>query len=452
MLREKLQTEKNLKDRTQHSVDTIMEMVSVCVNNTYFQFGGDFYKQVKGMAMGSPLSPVLCNIYLEYLEQKAIESFEPKPRVFLRYVDDIYLEWQQDTRPVEELLQHFNNQCEETKFTIEKEENDCLPFLDVRVKRKNNKIVTEVYRKPTDSGLILQYDSNHPLTVKKGLVNTLLHRATTHCSNVSIYNDEIKKVEAILLENKYPLKLIQSIKKARDSKKDIKREEKKPQATIKLPYIPSLSEKIKRIGSKHNIRMVSSSQDTLRSHLVKFKPKAKVMKKELIYKIPCECSKSYIGETGRTLEVRLSEHKRSLKKGDPELSKLCEHHFYTGHRFLWEQAKVIGQEKNWRARKVHEAGEIMRGGKWVISAPSFNIDPVWRPMIKSMKFSDMKVTKKKKSNENTVKVRRSQRIIEKNNQVIAQRERRGARVVPVMPARPRQPRHATLNGPLRQRR
>jgi hypothetical protein len=119
---------------------------------------------------------------------------------------------------------------------------------------------------------------------------------------------------------------------------------------------------------------------------------------------------------------------------------------------LWEQAKVIGQEKNWRARKVHEAGEIMRGGKWVISAPSFNIDPVWRPMIKSMKFSDMKVTKKKKSNENTVKVRRSQRIIEKNNQVIAQRERRGARVVPVMPARPRQPRHATLNGPLRQRR
>jgi hypothetical protein len=56
-------------------------------------------------------------------------------------------------------------------------------------------------------------------------------------------------------------------------------------------------------------------------------------------------------------------------------------------------------------------------------------------MIKSMKFTDMKATKKNKNNENTVRIRRSQRIIEKNNQVIAQRERRGARVVPVLPSR-----------------
>jgi hypothetical protein len=114
------------------------------------------------MAMGSPLFPVLCNLYLEDLESRALSSFTPKPSLFVRYVDDIFIIWPEDISPLEELLAHFNSFYATTKFTVEREKDASIPFLDVKVTRKNGKVTTEVYRKPTDTGLYLQYDSNHP--------------------------------------------------------------------------------------------------------------------------------------------------------------------------------------------------------------------------------------------------------------------------------------------------
>jgi hypothetical protein len=321
------------------------------------------------------------------------------------------LEWSQDICPVDDFLCHFNSQSEQTKFTIELEKDKSLAFLDVLVRRDNdNKITTSVYRKPTESGLCLQYDSNHPKPVKNGVVNNLLHRASTHCHDELEYKKEVEKVKLILINNKYPESLINSIIKARERKHTKKKVDEKPHATVILPYMPLLGEKIKRIGKNCNIRVVFSSKETMRAELVRFKPKSKTIKKDVIYKIPCECSKSYIGETGRALETRLSEHQRNLKKGDPEVSKLCEHHFNTGHRFLWDQTKIIGREQNIIARRFHEAAEIMRGGDWVMSTPLFNIDPIWRPMIKDIKL----FPKKKNVNEAPVRLRRSQRVIEKN--------------------------------------
>jgi hypothetical protein len=126
---------------------------------------------MRGVAMGSPLSHVICNLFLEELESRAINSFDPKPFVFLRYVDDIFFLWSESTRPIEEFHQHLNNQHTSITFTVEKEVEGVMPFLEVLVKRSNQTIKTEVYRKPTDSGLYLQYDSNHPKTVKNGIIN-----------------------------------------------------------------------------------------------------------------------------------------------------------------------------------------------------------------------------------------------------------------------------------------
>jgi hypothetical protein len=84
---------------------------------------------------------------------------------------------------------------------VEKEVDGVILFLDVLVKRSNQKIETEVYRKPTDSGLYLQYDSNHPKTAKNGIIITMLYRAETHSSNSTAYNQEIDRVKEILSNN-----------------------------------------------------------------------------------------------------------------------------------------------------------------------------------------------------------------------------------------------------------
>jgi hypothetical protein len=173
---------------------------------------------------------------------------------------------------------------------------------------------------------------------------------------------------------------------------------------MNLPYIPRLSEKIKRIAAKSNIRTLFNSNNTLRSQLVRFKPKSdNVLNKYVIYSIPCECSKSYTGETGRAFDVRLKEHKNSIKKKDPDVSKLCEHHYYIGHHILWDQAEIIGHGQRWKARKFHEAAEIMKSGELVFSEPCMEINPIWRPMIKKLNI---------RKNKKVYATRRSQRLKE----------------------------------------
>ena len=130
---------------------------------------------------------------------------------------------------------------------------------------------------------------------------------------------------------------------------------------VVIPYVPDLSEKIIRLGTRANIRVVCKSGDTLRTRLVKFKPRQET-NKEVVYSIPCQCGKEYIGETGRPLKTRVKEHRAALKKGEIATSKLVELAWNTEHEFNWDQNKPIGRETRWKARKCHEALEIYTGG------------------------------------------------------------------------------------------
>jgi hypothetical protein len=59
-----------------------------------------------------------------------------------------------------------------------------------------------------------------------------------------------------------------------------------------------------------------------------------------VYNIPCECSRSDVGKTGRPLGVWIQEHRRNLREGLMEKSKLARH-VYEGHRIGWEEAEIL---------------------------------------------------------------------------------------------------------------
>ena len=67
-----------LKERTVLAFSDIILLLEFCLKNTYFSFQDQFYEQVEGAAMGSPVSPIVANLYMEYLEQKAL-STAPTP-------------------------------------------------------------------------------------------------------------------------------------------------------------------------------------------------------------------------------------------------------------------------------------------------------------------------------------------------------------------------------------
>ena len=88
VIRSKLWEDDYLIERTPLSQDRIGELLGLCLRSTYFSYGCEFYEQRKGAAMGSPVSAVLANMYMEFLKELALESAPSRPRIWKRYVDD----------------------------------------------------------------------------------------------------------------------------------------------------------------------------------------------------------------------------------------------------------------------------------------------------------------------------------------------------------------------------
>ena len=78
-----LEQDSTLKERTVLQVKDIILLLGFCLHNGYFSFQEHFYEQVEGVAMGSPVSPILANLFIEYLEQKALGTSTNLPRLWL---------------------------------------------------------------------------------------------------------------------------------------------------------------------------------------------------------------------------------------------------------------------------------------------------------------------------------------------------------------------------------
>ena len=203
--------------------------------------------------MGTPLSPVLANIYMEYFEEMALGSTSLKPSMWLRYVDDTFILWphQED---VQILLDHVNSIRPSIQFTIEKQQDNKLPFHDVLVKRTEQGFRSSVYRKPNFTGQYLNFNSRHPYTAKKGIVRCLQHRAKTISSDTD--------------RNNYPGH-ITSAPRNRDRRIE---DNTRKLTAVCLPYVKGLAERIQKICSPYDIRTVFTSGSTLRRYLFRVKP------------------------------------------------------------------------------------------------------------------------------------------------------------------------------------
>ena len=105
-----------LKERTFMEVSDIILLLEFCLKNTYFSFQDQFYEQVEGAAMVSPVSPIVANLYMEYLEQKAL-SIAPTPKFWCRYVDDTFVIHKEVNK--QGFLQHINSVDPAIRFTVE---------------------------------------------------------------------------------------------------------------------------------------------------------------------------------------------------------------------------------------------------------------------------------------------------------------------------------------------
>ncbi len=351
VIRDRLTSDATLNDRTTLSVESIMELLTFCVNTTYFMFQGDIYRQVKGAAMGSPVSPLVANIYMEWFEQYALSTFPCPPSLWTRYVDDSFVVIKRDQ--VEDFTTHLNSITTSIKFTMEREENGQLPMLDTMIHRTDNgKLKVTIFRKPTHTDQYLSMDSHHPLQHKLGVIRTLEYRAKTLVTDPEDKTAELETIRRVLGHCGYK----RSHFAIANASKTTSRDQNSGNAcvgSVTIPYTRGVSEGLRRIISKRGIQVHFKPRNTLREQLVS--PKDKIKKEErchTVYEHTCKtCNASYIGETKRPLGVRSSEHKR-------EPSPVAMHARDTGHNFPVDQAQILDQDESWFGRGVREACHI----------------------------------------------------------------------------------------------
>ena len=129
---ETLRNDASLGQRTSLPVEVIVDLLSSCLNTTFFVFEGTYY-QVFGRAMGCPVSAVIANLVMEDVEQRALASAPLNPSFWKRFFDDMISTVSENE--INGLLQHLNSIEPSIQFTVERETGRKLAFLYTCVHR-----------------------------------------------------------------------------------------------------------------------------------------------------------------------------------------------------------------------------------------------------------------------------------------------------------------------------
>ncbi|VDP82445.1 unnamed protein product [Schistosoma mattheei] len=159
----------------------LKELLLLCTANVQFTFDGEYFRQVDGVAMGSPLGPLLADIFMSYVENMTSELIS-EATLYRRYMDDILIICNKDF-DVYRLLDKFNGVQDDIVMTYESESNGQLAFLDILLSRRDDGTIRRsVYRKPTWTGQYLNFHSFCPLQYKRYLVKCLFKRTQGICT------------------------------------------------------------------------------------------------------------------------------------------------------------------------------------------------------------------------------------------------------------------------------
>ena len=312
-----------------------------CLKDNTFTFNGKLFVKVDGLAMGSPLAPILADIFLNSIFDPLITHYDTsglrfgtyEPRFFTRYVDDILVALK-DENTANSFKLYLETLHPNIRFKIEYELFDKIPFLDIWILKDFDKLSTAVYRKPTHSGVYIHYLSYVPFKHKVSLLKGLLYRAYNLCSDWELLHRELESLTAMLtncgynkdliyrfINNFLKAHIIPDIRDSNSSQQDTISNVKPKVVFLNLPYLEDTTSKVRNailgfikrydlLGTKLKIIILYKCCTVGQFFHIKGKIPLD-MRANVIYKITCSCGQMYIGETRRNVYTRMAEHAKT---------------------------------------------------------------------------------------------------------------------------------------------
>ena len=263
--------------------------------------------------MGAPSSGLIAEIFLQHIEHLHLAHLTHRHRIinYWRYVDDILLAFDPNHTNIQAIVHDFNAIHPKLQFTAETERDNTLNYLDISIHRTPTDIKTSIYRKPTFTDTIIPYTSNHPTQHKYATVKFLYNRLNTYDLEKAEHEHELNIIHNILHNNSFPIK---------HQKPQIHTlTQKKPSQTPKhrwatFTYTGKETSYITNIFRQTDLRIAFRTNNTIGNLLTKNKPPPDRFSLSGIYKLTCpECQKAYVGQTGRSFNIRYNEHKQAFR-------------------------------------------------------------------------------------------------------------------------------------------
>ena len=315
--------------------------------------------------MGSPLGPTFANSFLGFHEKIWLDEcpLAFKPLLYRRYVDDTFLLFRHPHH-IPKFLSYLNHKHPNINFTVEHEKDCKLPFLDILLTRHNNMITTSVYRKPTFTGLGINFLSFIPDQFKINAIKTLLYRCYNICSDWQSVHSEFEFLINFFRNNNFPLHLIlRNIRSFLDktfSPPSTPVIDKPPVHYVILPFYGLLSFSLRK--KLHKLlklcypdimfRFIFTNSKTISSLFKHKEPLPASFISNIAYQFDCpHCKMRYIGQTQRNLSLRVPEHRGlSARTGrpisTPFTSSIRSHAESVNHPFCSTDFKILHKARN----------------------------------------------------------------------------------------------------------
>ena len=205
----------NLQKVTTFSIESIMKLLHWIFALTYCEYNGKHYVLDCG-PIGLSVVGEVAIIYMEDFQMRAKTDEFPELKEWPWYVDDSVTKCKKNR--AKKILDHLNSiEPEHIRFTMEEEEDNKLPVLDLvlMVNRKTKKIEFTVHYKKTNTNITIKKKSNHRESTKSGVIKGYTERAKALC-DPQYLKEELENIGEVFEENGYSKKEVREAMQTRD--------------------------------------------------------------------------------------------------------------------------------------------------------------------------------------------------------------------------------------------